>query len=132
MPNPLSEKFRKWYYEIKNLVNFEIQRKYFVIIAKLNSETAQLFICSYDNLNGCESVSYIGDPSSCESSFVIEKSRVTPLKKIILIHLKLLGALTNAKLANCLKGVLKIANKNIFYLNDLQVVLYSIKGSASN
>lgn len=98
---------------------------------KLNPETTQPFTIADASIKRYGSVAYVCDPSSSETSFVT-KFTVVPLKKITLFCLEVLKALTAEWLMNYLNWILKIVNVNIFCLCDSQIILYWIKGSASN
>ena len=132
LPYTLTEKFKIWYSEIKDLENFEISRRYFVNNSKLDFGKLQIFIFCDASLKGYGSVAYICDPISCETAFIMSKTRVAPLKKITLPRLELLGALTAARMASYLRELFKMPGKNIFCFSDSQIVLHWIKGSASN
>ncbi|XP_054709165.1 uncharacterized protein LOC129218869 [Uloborus diversus] len=64
-------------------------------------------------------------------NFLTSKSRVTPLKKITLPRMELLGALLAARLANEVANVLKRKiSPPMYFWTDSQIALYWIRGSA--
>ncbi|XP_035222540.1 uncharacterized protein LOC118195347 [Stegodyphus dumicola] len=72
---------------------------------------------------------YVTTDSEIESSFVISKTRVAPLKKMSLPRLELMGALIGARLAsNVIEELEKRLQMNVYFLSDSSVTLHWIKG----
>ncbi|GBM23688.1 hypothetical protein AVEN_187976-1 [Araneus ventricosus] len=65
-----------------------------------------------------------------QTSFVISKSRVAPIKKLTLPRLELIGAIIASRIVKHLKGIFKDIKK-VFCWSDSTIVLHWIKGSAS-
>lgn len=66
-----------------------------------------------------------------KTSFVWAKGRVSPIKKITIPRLELLGAVIAVRMAKYLKGALDFKNVDIKFWCDSTIVLYWIKGYAS-
>ncbi|XP_055928199.1 uncharacterized protein LOC129959405 [Argiope bruennichi] len=63
------------------------------------------------------------------SSFIVAKCRLSPLKKLNLPRLELMGALVSARLAEYLKRAFPwITSDHIFFWSDSQISLHWIKG----
>ena len=98
-----------------------MSRRYFVNTSKLDFEKFQLCVLCDVRLKWYGSVANIRDPFSCETAFIMSKTRVAPLKKIFLPRLELLGVQTVARMANYLGELFKITGKKFFVLVILKL-----------
>ena len=64
-----------------------------------------------------------------ESTFVMSRGSVAPLKTLTLPQLELLGALTAARLGACLQNSLSQYQFRIYIWIDSQIVLYWLQGN---
>ncbi|KFM63037.1 hypothetical protein X975_02648, partial [Stegodyphus mimosarum] len=126
----LENDWKRWLSEIKELKMLKIPRYYFHV-PNLDMDTVQLHIFSDANPNAYGSVAYLRyrtDEHKFETTFVLAKSRVAPLKKLTLPRLELMGALVGARVANYLKNVLHVSN--VILWSDSEIVLHWIKSRA--
>ena len=112
--------------DIREATKISIPRRYFTV--HLN-ETAQLHIFSDASPKAYGAVAYI--TQGTESSFVMAKGRVAPLKKLSLPRLELMAALVGATLAEFLRNALKekMSNPQVNLWSDSQIVLHWINST---
>lgn len=131
LPEHLSVKWEQWYSELRHLENLSIPRWYFP--GNLNSKSNyQIHIFSDSSVCGfgaCAYIRYTNEEGQNNTSFIMSKSRVAPLKTLTLPRLELLGAVIGARLAKYLKGIFKISEENIFMWTDSIIVLSWIRGN---
>ncbi|XP_054713000.1 uncharacterized protein LOC129222513 [Uloborus diversus] len=132
LPFDLENKFNQWCSEIEDLLAVNIPRLYPVMDKITNFEDLQIFVFCDASLRGYGAVSYFRDPESGSTSLILSKSRVSPLKRITLPRLELMGAILSSRIVKYLKGVFGVPDRNIFCFSDSQIVLHWIKGSANN
>ncbi|GIY94824.1 reverse transcriptase [Caerostris extrusa] len=103
----LESKWKKWCAEIEVSGEMKIERCYFSnVVGKLDSVEVHIF--SDASIVAYGAVAYFGYVNLREvgTSFVMSKCRISPLKKLSLPRLELMGALTAARLWKYLsKGV---------------------------
>ncbi|GBO18374.1 hypothetical protein AVEN_130645-1 [Araneus ventricosus] len=129
----IKENFQNWCKEIKDLQNLKIPRYYFPDQIVIDNQDIQLHVFSDASLKSFGAVAYLRYKTSkgkFQTSFVISKSRVAPIKKLTLPRLELMGAIIASRIVKHLKGIFKDIKK-VFCWSDSTIVLHWIKGSAS-
>ncbi|GBO38058.1 hypothetical protein AVEN_257783-1 [Araneus ventricosus] len=129
----IKENFQNWCKEIKDLQNLKIPRYYFPDQIVIDNQDIQLHVFSDASLKSFGAVAYLRYKTSkgkFQTSFVISKSRVTPIKKLTLPRLELMGDIIASRIVKHLKGIFKDIKK-VFCWSDSTIVLHWIKGSAS-
>ncbi len=102
-------------------------------ISNQQGETVRLHVFSDASESAYCAVGYLqGKSETAEmiSPLVASKSRVAPLKKIMLPQLELMGALIGARLAQNLLKALKIRENHLHMWTDSMIVLNWIRSSA--
>ncbi|GBM93008.1 hypothetical protein AVEN_178280-1 [Araneus ventricosus] len=129
----IKENFQNWCKEIKDLQNLKIPRYYFPDQIVIDNQDIQLHVFSDASLKSFGAVAYLRYKTSkgkFQTSFVISKSRVAPIKKLTLPRLELMGAIIASRIVKHLKGIFKDIKK-VFCWSDSTIVRHWIKGSAS-
>ncbi|GFS54408.1 integrase catalytic domain-containing protein [Trichonephila clavipes] len=75
---------------------------------------------------------YVTANDDIYTSFITAKSRVSPLKKLTLTRLELLGAVLASRILKYLTSKFKFPILKFFRWSDSSIALHSIKGKASN
>ncbi|GFU11862.1 reverse transcriptase domain-containing protein [Trichonephila clavipes] len=75
---------------------------------------------------------YVTANDDIDTSFITAKSRVSPLKKLTLPRLELLGAVLASRILKYLTSKFKFPILKSFLWSDSSIVLHWIKGKASN
>ncbi|XP_054708471.1 uncharacterized protein LOC129218267 [Uloborus diversus] len=128
----IRKKWSEWCSELNVLRHFSIPRYYFTHSSEVVEETLQLHIFSDATPKAYGAVAYfrfISKNNVIETSFVMSKSRVAPLKKITLPRLELMGAVIAARLGKYLENLFSV--HTIFLWTDSTITFCWIKGSAS-
>ncbi|GIY99752.1 reverse transcriptase [Caerostris extrusa] len=107
LPEDLESKWKKWYAEIEILGEMKIERCYFSrVVGKMDSVEVHIFsdasIVAYGAVAYFRYVNLRGEVGT---SFVMSKSRISPLKKLSLPRLELMGAIIAARLWKYLSKV---------------------------
>ncbi|XP_035230524.1 uncharacterized protein LOC118202452 [Stegodyphus dumicola] len=114
LPSDLNDEWSQWCSELSELSNISVPR--FALDSCDENIEIHVFSDASQKLYGAA---------------VYVKSRVSPVKKVSLPRLKLLGALIAARLGTEVKKVLdRKGSSNIFFWSDSKVTLYWIKGSS--
>ena len=124
----IKQHWLKWCREIKEIKKLEIPRFYFA--NSVSQENVQLHVFSDASLKSFGAVAYFRYQTSSgtfNTSFVISKARVAPLKKLTLPRLELMGAIIAARIVKHLKEIFKNLER-IFMWSDSTIVLHWIKG----
>ncbi|GIY56295.1 reverse transcriptase [Caerostris darwini] len=132
LPEDLESKWKKWCAEIEVLGEMKIERCYFSrVVGKLDSVEVHIFsdasIVAYGAVAYFRYVNFRGEVGT---SFVMSKSRISPLKKLSLPRLELMGALIAARLWKYLSKVFCGLVDGVFLWTDSEICLCWIKGSA--
>ena len=117
----LCEQWQSIVTDIKQLPQFNINRRYFTITYEKNNVQLHVFAAS---TKAYGAVAFL--KLQQESSFVMAKSRVAPLKRPTLPRLELMAALTATHLAKFIIDSLQLHNTSVFMWTDSQIVLYWI------
>ena len=120
----LCEQWQSIVTDIKQLPQFNINRRYFTITYEKNN--VQLHVFADASTKAYGAVAFL--KLQQESSFVMAKSRVAPLKRPTLPRLELMAALTATHLAKFIIDSLQLYNTSVFMWTDSQIVLYWIHG----
>ncbi|XP_055928135.1 uncharacterized protein LOC129959341 [Argiope bruennichi] len=128
LPPDIQETFLSWLDEVKTIPQISLPRPYF-----LDAETpmAEIHIFSDASPKAYGCVAYFRKVinGKVNSSFIVAKCRLAPLKKLSLPRLELMGALVSARLAEYLKRAFPwITSDHIFFWSDSQISLHRIKG----
>ena len=118
----LCEQWQSIVTDIKQLPQFNINRRYFTITYEKNN--VQLHVFADASTKAYGAVAFL--KLQQESSFVMMKSRVAPLKHPTLPCLELMPALTATHLAKFIIDSLQLYNTSAFMWTDSQIVLYWI------
>ncbi|GIY58539.1 hypothetical protein CDAR_607721 [Caerostris darwini] len=132
LPEDLESKWKKWCAEIEVLGEMKIERCYFSrVVGKMDSVEVHIFsdasIVAYGAVAYFRYVNLRGEVGT---SFVMSKSRISPLKKLSLPRLELMGALIAARLWKYLSKVFCGLVDGVFLWTDSEICLCWIKGSA--
>ncbi|GIX89748.1 hypothetical protein CDAR_245561 [Caerostris darwini] len=132
LPEDLESKWKKWCAEIEVLGEMKTERCYFSrVVGKMDSVEIHIFsdasIVAYGAVAYFRYVNLRGEVGT---SFVMSKSRISPLKKLSLPRLELMGALIAARLWKYLSKVFCGLVDGVFLWTDSEICLCWIKGSA--
>jgi len=129
--NGLLIEWRKWYSQIVDLKEIETPRYYFN--EKYNDEVELHAFCdaSEKAYGAVVYVRFAKNENDYDTTLVMAKSRVAPIKKITLPRLELMGALVLCRLIKMLKELFG-ANVKVYAWSDSMVTLHWIKGHANN
>ena len=127
-----ASEFHKWLRELATLREWHIPRRYFT---SLWSENPHLSLHGFGDASpqaygACIYLVLRGE-SGCETSLVMSRARVAPLKNISLPRLELLGSLLLARLMDYVRKSLKLGDVKCHCWTDSTVALAWIKGDPS-
>ncbi|XP_054710302.1 uncharacterized protein LOC129220001 [Uloborus diversus] len=134
LPNDLKYEWESWCSEIDHLPKFEIPRKYFPGGLE-NFDTIELHIFSDASPKAYGAVAYFRcakNYNEIRTSLVWAKCRVSPIKRLTIPRLELMGAIIAARMCKYLKTVFSSHVLDVHIWSDSIVVLHWIKGSPIN
>jgi len=123
----LCEQWQSIISDIKQLPQFHVNRRYFTTTYESNS--VQLHVFADASTKAYGAVAFL--KLQQETSFVMAKTRVAPLKRPTLPRLELMAALTATHLAKFIIDSLQLYNNSIFIWSDSQIALYWIHSKKS-
>ena len=115
----------QWYFiisDIKKLPLLHINRRYFTVTYEKHNIQLHLFADASTKAYGAVAFLKLRQ----ESSFVMAKTRVAPLKRPTLPRLELMAALTASNLAKFIFDSLQLHDNPVFIWTDSQIVLHWI------
>ena len=123
LPKELSTAWTAIVKEIEGATQTTLPRRYFQH-SKLNLGNTQLHFFADASTKAYGAVAYLSNGN--QTSLVISKSRVAPLKQLTLPQLELMAALTAARLANFVTKSLqrRCSNLDIHMWSDSEIVLH--------
>ncbi|XP_028413668.1 uncharacterized protein LOC114536524 [Dendronephthya gigantea] len=131
VPEDMCIRWCKWKSELKELELFSIPRCYkpkaFGPIAKF--ELHHFFDASFKGYSQCSYLRLVDVNGKVHCSFVLGKSRVTPLKVVTVPRLELTAAVVSVKVSEQLHRELDMMITKEFFSTDSQVVLGYIGNS---
>ncbi|XP_054709007.1 uncharacterized protein LOC129218706 [Uloborus diversus] len=134
LPNDLKYEWESWCSEIDHLPKFEIPRKYFPGGLE-NFDTIELHIFSDASPKAYGAVAYFRCAkidNEIRTSLVWAKCRVSPIKRLTIPRLELMGAIIAARMCKYLKTVFSSHVLDVHIWSDSIVALHWIKGSPIN
>ena len=126
----IKQRWQEWCSEIKQLVDLSIPRYFFQ--NDILNDNVQLHIFCDASLKAYGAVAffrYATKKNEIKASFIMSKSRITPLKRITLPRLELLGALIAARMGKYLQNLFHV--QRVCYWTDSSITLFWIKGLPS-
>ncbi|GIY44426.1 reverse transcriptase [Caerostris darwini] len=107
LPGDLESRWKKWCAEIEVLGEMKLERCYFSrVVGKMDSVEIHIFSdASIVEYGAVAHFRYVNLRREVGSSFVMSKSRISPLKKLSLPRLELIGTLIAARLGKYLSKV---------------------------
>ncbi|XP_055936872.1 uncharacterized protein LOC129966472 [Argiope bruennichi] len=128
LPPDIQETFLSWLDEVKTIPQISLPRPYF-LDAETPKTEIHIFTDASPKAYGCVAYFRKVTKGKVNSSFIVAKCRLAPLKKLSLSRLELMGALVSARLAEYLKRAFPwITSDHIFFWSDSQINLHWIKG----
>ena len=118
--------WEKWRSELSFLKNIRIEKSFYPRSFKGNIVNATLHHFSDASTIGYGQCSYlrlVNDKDEVNCTFLMGKSRVSPIKTTTISRLELTAATTSIKVSNLLKQELDIVLSQEYYWTDSQVVL---------
>lgn len=134
LPIDLKDEWESWCSEIVHLRNFEVPRKYFPQGITF-SDAIQIHIFSDASPKAYGAVAYLRCDTSddkIKTNLVWAKCRVSPIKRLTIPRLELMGAVIASRMAKYLKNALAFKRVDFRFWSDSTVTLHWIKGSALN
>jgi len=133
VPDPFHAKFLAWLTDLDTIRGWEIPRRYFQSASWETARSTLTLECFGDASEKAYGATvYVKLPrndGTFETSLVISKSKVAPIKKLTLPRLELLAALLCARLLTFTKRALKLPEDvNYHCWTDSQITLSWIKG----
>lgn len=129
LPSDLREEWSQWCNEVSNLREISIPR--FVLNQIDGSVEIHCFSDASQKSYGAVVYVRVKNRERFSVNLIASKSRVTPIKRVSLPRLELLGALIAARLGTEVKKVLdRKKSSNIYFWSDSKITLYWIKGSS--
>ncbi len=125
LDNELHKEWQGIVNDIKQLPHFTITRSYFT--TTFDTHSVELHLFADASVKAYGSVAFL--LLQQQTSFVMAKSRVAPLKQCTLPRLELMAALVAARLAKFIISSLKLQRAPTFIWTDSQIVLYWIRSS---
>ena len=125
LDNELHKEWQGIVNDIKQLPHFTITRSYFT--TTFDTHSVELHLFADASVKAYGSVVFL--LLQQQTSFVMAKSRVAPLKQCTLPRLELMAALVAARLAKFIISSLKLQRAPTFIWTDSQIVLYWIRSS---
>ena len=124
------EWFGDWLKELVMLKGWSIPRRY---LNYMWSENPSLVLHGFGDASpqaygACVYLVRMGQDKSCESSLVISRARVAPLKEVTLPRLELLAALLVARLIEYVQNALKLGKITSHCWTDSTIALSWIRG----
>ncbi|GFW36001.1 uncharacterized protein TNCV_4928651 [Trichonephila clavipes] len=134
LPSELKNKWETWCSEVCLLNDLTLERKYFPYPLHKGKDL-QLHIFCDASPRAFGAVAYFRYATANDdiyTSFIAAKSRVSPLKKLTLPRLELLGAVLASRILKCLRSKFKFPISKFYLRSDSSIALHWIKGKASN
>ncbi|XP_035214425.1 uncharacterized protein LOC118188168 [Stegodyphus dumicola] len=129
LPSDLNDEWSQWCSELSELSNISVPR--FALDSCDENIEIHVFSDASQKLYGAAVYVKVQNQEKISVNLLASKSRVSPVKKVSLPRLELLGALIAARLGTEVKKVLdRKGSSNIFFWSDSKVTLYWIKGSS--
>ncbi|XP_015926265.2 uncharacterized protein [Parasteatoda tepidariorum] len=130
LPLDIQSQFKRWCEDLVNLNDIEIDRYYFGNASFSEISNIQLHCFCDSSMKAYGAVIYLRYITSNEikTSFVISKSRVSPLKKMTLPRLELMGAVIGSRLTKYIMHKINCKIRECFYWTDSTIVLHWVKG----
>lgn len=130
LPEQYNKKVKNWFGELVDLQEIKVQRC-LQSNAKVKSRSLHVFTDASSEAYGA--VAYqrcIYENGQVSSSFVMSKSRVSPLKAISIPRLELLGAVLGLRLAEKINNSLQMNLKDTTFWSDSMNVLWWIRNQS--
>ncbi|XP_030828067.1 uncharacterized protein LOC105436445 isoform X1 [Strongylocentrotus purpuratus] len=132
IPEDLRPRWERWLQEVLELENLQIPRCYkprdFGEIKAV--ELHHFSDASQEGYGQCSYIRLVNTQDKVHCSFVIGKSRVTPLKQVSIPRLELTAATVSARMSGFLNQELKYDSFKEFFWTDSKVVLGYIQNEA--
>ncbi|XP_035211551.1 uncharacterized protein LOC118185757 isoform X1 [Stegodyphus dumicola] len=130
LPEDLQQKWITWCKEIEKLIDVTIPRYCFLDCENEQSEVHVFCDASPSAYGTVVYFRYCENNGNYRVSFIMSKSRVSPLKKLTLPRLELMAMVIGARVGNYLKSVFKDKIGRILFWSDSCIALHWVKGSA--
>lgn len=124
LDNSLSQEWSSIFKDIVSISDLTIPRQYFHCESKMCNAELHLFCDA--SIKAYGTIAFFRQ--DCESTFVMARGRVAPLKTLTLPQLELLGALTAARLSAYIQNSFSQYQFRIHIWSDSQIVLYWLQG----
>ncbi|GFV87229.1 integrase catalytic domain-containing protein [Trichonephila clavipes] len=134
LPTELKNKWETWCSQVCLLNDVTLERKYFPYpLDKGKDLQLHIFCDASPRVFGVVAYfRYVTANDDIYTSFITTKSRVSPLKKLTLPRLELLGAVLASRILKYLTSKFKFPILKCFLWSDSSIALHWIKGKASN
>jgi hypothetical protein len=125
IPCDIHEKWKKWKNDVLGLRNLQIPRCFKANLSKniVKKELHYFSDASDDGYGQCTYLRLIDVDGNVQTSLVIAKSRVTPLKLMTIPRLELNAACVSVRIAEVLRRELKYEDIEEYFWTDSKVVL---------
>ncbi|KFM71288.1 hypothetical protein X975_00963, partial [Stegodyphus mimosarum] len=130
LPEDLRQKWIMWCSETGKLIEVTIPRYCFLGCKNEQAEVHVFCDASPSAYGTVVYFRYCENNANYRVSFIMSKSRVSPLKKLTLPRLELMAMVIGARVGNYLKSVFKDKIGRIVFWSDSCIALYWVKGSA--
>ncbi|GFU22113.1 uncharacterized protein TNCV_4300911 [Trichonephila clavipes] len=133
MLTELKNKWETWCSRVCLLNDLTLERKYFPYPLDKGKDLQLHIFCdaSPRAFGAVTYFCYVTTNDDVYTSFITAKSRVSPLKKLTLPRLELLGAVLASRILKLTSNFKSIISK-FFLLSDSSIALHWIKGKTSN
>ncbi|GFS88494.1 uncharacterized protein TNCV_1461341 [Trichonephila clavipes] len=134
LPTELKNKWETWCSQVCLLNDLTLERKYFPYpLDKGKDLQLHIFCGASPRVFGAVAYfRYVTANDDIYTIFITAKSRVSPLKKLTLSRLELLGAVLASRILKYLTPKFKFPILKCFLWSDSSIALHWIKGKASN
>ncbi|XP_035206868.1 uncharacterized protein LOC118181786 [Stegodyphus dumicola] len=132
IPVDLQKIWLQWCSEVPDLSELRVPRNVLNLNIQVPTDILELhcFCDASQKAYGAAIYARVVKDNNIEVNLLVSKSRVTPLRKITLPRLELLGALLAARLASKVKKTVDLKKPSlVFFWTDSKITLYWIKGS---
>ncbi|XP_053403136.1 uncharacterized protein LOC123560655 [Mercenaria mercenaria] len=134
LPKHVYEKWSALVTDLNNVMNTKVSRYYFRDQCAADDRITTVEEMSLHIFVDASTLSYGATAYLCtsnQSTFVMAKTRVAPLKKLTLPRLELMAAVVGSRLANHLQSSCNIDSNNTYLWSDSQIVLHWLQTTKS-
>ncbi|GFS78146.1 uncharacterized protein TNCV_1107581 [Trichonephila clavipes] len=134
LPTKFKAKWQTWCSQVCFLKDLTLERTYFPYPLDKGKDLQLHIFCdaSPREFGAVAYFRYITTNNNIYTRFITAKSRVSPLEKLTLQRLELLGAVLASRILRYLTSKFKFPVSKCFLWSDFSVALHWIKGNASN